>query len=109
MDQINFGYSLKDIPLPDDKTFLQILIQAYEVTDKAMRWKILKFFHPEVFQNSGKENFGFKTSKPAPIPRPDCPSHQPLRDFQKGMEELIKDVKFNNHSNEHQEKMKIII
>ena len=106
MDQINFGYSLKDIPLPDDKTFLQILIQAWEITDKAMRWRIKKFFHPEVFQNSGKENFGFKTSKPAPIPKPDCPSYQPLKDFQKGMAELIKDVKFNNHSNEHQEKLK---
>ena len=78
MDQINLGYSLKDIPLPDDKTFLQILIQAWEITDKAMRWRILKFFHPEVFQNSGKENFGFKTSKPAPIPKPDwgAPDHE---------------------------------
>ena len=51
MEQINLGYSLKDIPLPDDKTQIQILIQSWEVTDKAMRWKILKTFNPEAFGN----------------------------------------------------------
>ena len=106
MDQINLGYSLKDIPLADDKTFLQILIQSWEKTDKAMRWKILKTFHPEAFQNSGKENYGFKTTKPAPTPKTDCPSYKPLREFQQGMVELIKSIKFNNNSNEHLERMK---
>ena len=57
MEQINLGYSLKDIPLPDDKTQIQILIQSWEVTDKAMRWKILKTFNPEAFGNEKKEKF----------------------------------------------------
>ena len=106
MEQINLGYSLKDIPLPDDKTQIQILIQSWEVTDKAMRWKILKTFNPEAFGNEKKEKFGFPTARPAPIPKPDCPASKPMLAFQRGMVELIKSVEFSKQSNEHQEKLK---
>ena len=106
MEQVNLGYSLKDIPVPDDKTHLQILIQSWEPTNKAMKWKILKTFNPEAFGNDKKEKFGFPTTRPAPIPKPDCPAAKPFLAFQRGMVELIRSVEFNKQSNEHQEKLK---
>ena len=106
MEQVNLGYSLRDIPVTDDKTYLQILIQSWEPTNKQMKWKILKTFNPEAFNNGNKENFGFPTTRPAPIPKPDCPASKPLLKFQRGMVELFKNVEFNKQSNEHQEKLK---
>ena len=106
MEQVNLGYSLKDIPLSDDKTHLQILIQSWEKTFKAMKWKVLKTFNPEAFKNDKKEKFGFPTTRPAPIPKPDCPASKPMLNFQRGMVELIKNVEFNKQSNEHQERLK---
>ena len=106
MEQINLGYSFKDIPLPDDKTYLQILIESWEKSDKQMRWRIFKVLHPEAFKNNGKNNFGFRTSAKAPQPKPDCPSYKPFMEFTKGMCDLISNVKFNKKSNAHLERLK---
>ena len=106
MEQVNFGYSFKDIPLPDDKTYLQILIESWEKSDKQMRWRIFKVLHPEAFKNNGKNNFGFRTSAKAPKPKPDCPSYKPFMEFTKGMLDLIQNVKFNKKSNAHLERLK---
>ena len=106
MEQVNFGYSFKDIPLPDDKTYLQILIESWEKSDKQMRWRIFKVLHPEAFRNNGKNNFGFRSSAKAPKPKPDCPSYKPFMEFTKGMLDLIQNVKFNKKSNAHLERLK---
>ena len=106
MEQVNFGYSFKDIPLPDDKTYLQILIESWEKSDKQMRWRIFKVLHPEAFKNNGKNNFGFRSSAKAPKPKPDCPSYKPFMEFTKGMLDLIQNVKFNKKSNAHLERLK---
>ena len=106
MEQVNFGYSFKDIPLPDDKTYLQILIESWEKSDKQMRWRIFKVLHPEAFKNNGKNNFGFRTSAKAPKPKLDCPSYKPFMEFTKGMLDLIQNVKFNKKSNAHLERLK---
>ena len=87
-------------------TTLLILIQSWEATDKTMRWKILKFFHPEAFRNSNKNTYGFRTTAKAPKAKPDCPSYKPYKEFQLGMLDLISNVKFNKRSNEHLERMK---
>ena len=92
--------------MTDDKSYLQILIQSWEQTNKMMKWRILKTFNPEAFKNGNKETFGFPTTRPAPIPKPDCPASKPLLMFQRGMVQLFRDVEFNKQSNEHQEKLK---
>ena len=38
MEQIQLGYSLKDIPVADDKVYLEKVIGSWEVTDKKMKW-----------------------------------------------------------------------
>ena len=36
MEQIQLGYSLKDIPIPEDKVYLEKVISSWEVSDKKM-------------------------------------------------------------------------
>ena len=104
MEQINLGYSLKDIPLTDDKTYVQKVIAKWDITDKAMKWKVCRVFGKTKWGK--KETYGFPTCAPAPIPKPDCPASKPLKEFQKGMRDLIKNIEFNKNTNEHQEKLK---
>ena len=92
--------------MPDDKTYLQILIESWEKSDKQMRWRIFKVLHPEALKNNGKKNFGFRTSAKAPKPKLDCPSYKPFMEFTKGMLDLIQNVKFNKKSNAHLERLK---
>ena len=41
MDKINFGYSMKNIGIPQNKTYLLQLIEEIEMVIKRMRWKVL--------------------------------------------------------------------
>ena len=106
MEQIDFGYSLKDIPVTDDKVYVQKVISKWEITDKAMKWKVCRLFGKKTNKWGKKEKFGFPTTAPAPIPRPDCPAAKPLKEFQKGMVDLIRDIEFNKQTNKHQDKLK---
>ena len=93
MEQINLGYSLKDIPVTDDKTYVQKVIAKWDLTDKAMKWKVCRVYGKTKWAK--KETYGFPTCAPAPIPKPDCPAAKPLKEFQKGMVDLIKNIEFN--------------
>ena len=57
MDQRNFSYSMKNIPVPSKKLYLKILIDKVEILVKRMRWKAL------FFENQSGSTFkcGFKT------------------------------------------------
>ena len=46
MEQVNFNQSLKNIPVPDKRTYREDLIGAIEKVIKNMRWKALAFFKP---------------------------------------------------------------
>ena len=105
MEQISLGYSLKDIPVPEDKVVLEKVISSWEVTGKKMKWKVNRIFNPKA-RGTAKKTFGFPTTEKAPIPKPDCPGSKPLIEFQKGMIELISSIEFNKKTNEHQEKLK---
>ena len=104
MEQINLGYSLKDIPVTDDKTYVQKVIAKWDLTDKAMKWKVCRVYGKTKWAK--KETYGFPTCAPAPIPKPDCPAAKPLKEFQKGMVDLIKNIEFNKKTNDHQDKLK---
>ena len=53
MEKINFGYSMKNIGIPQNKTYLLQLIKKIEMVIKRMRWKVLC--------NGKKEADGIKT------------------------------------------------
>ena len=98
MEQVNFGYSLKNIPIPEEKVYLQMLINSSEKVMKSIRWKV---FHFLILQKSTKkENFGFNSTKPAP-------SVPELKEFENGMAEIIKGVKFTKETNDFNSKAKV--
>ena len=62
MEKINFGYSMKNIETPQNKTYLLQLIEKIEMVFKRMRWKVL--CNGEKETNSIKtEWYGLKSSK----------------------------------------------
>ena len=64
---VSLGYSCKNIPLAQPKTFLKCLIEKTESLLGRMRWKAFCFSNPEAVP-SAKETFGFKSTKsPKPL------------------------------------------
>ena len=97
MEQVNFGYSLKNIPIPEEKVYLQMLVNSTEKVMRSIRWKVLHFLNPQ--KPSKKETFGFNSTKPAP-------SVPELKEFENALAEIIKEVKFTKETNDFQNKIK---
>ena len=106
MEQIQLGYSLKDIPTPDDKVYLEGVISSWGKTDKKMRWKVHRINNPGRVARESKNTFGFPTVEAPPMLKADLPTTKALKDFQVGMLDLIREIKFNSNTNEHQVKLK---
>ena len=106
MEQINLGYSLKDIPVTDEKTYLEKVIGTWEITDKKMKWKVNRIINPARANQAPKATFGFPTTECPPALKADRPETKALKQFQNGMSDLIRDIKFNSNTNEHQVKLK---
>ena len=83
MDQRNFPYSMKNIPVPSKKFYLKILIDKVELLIKRMWCKAL------IFENESEStfNYGFKTPK-----RP--PQHKNLMEFKDDLQKVISNVQF---------------
>ena len=99
MDQVDFGYSLKNIPIPEKKVYLEMLIDSSEKVLRTMRWKAYHFFNPSQTKSKAKETYGFNSTKPSPnLPE--------LKDFQDGLLKIIENIKFNKNTNEFQNTLK---
>ena len=51
MEKISFDQSLKNIPVPDKKTYCEELIQSLEKVIKSFRWKAKFFLKPSKVRN----------------------------------------------------------
>ena len=45
MEKMNFGYSLKNIPTPDEKSYKLRLLEKTEIFIKKMRWRAIFFIN----------------------------------------------------------------
>ena len=105
MERINFGYSLKNIPIPSKKQYLKALIDKTDKFIRRMRWKIYHFDrHNENESDNESEddardsNFGFGTEY--------CPhSHQALTAFENDLFDLISNLEYNDRRTEFQRKL----
>ena len=91
MDSIDFGYSIKNIPLPSRNNYIYKLIEKTELLLKRMRWKAFFFDSPDT------NNESFKTiykSKKCP------PQMHDLKMFENDMIKMIENIKFKATSNE---------
>ena len=81
MDRINLSFSLKNIPLPSNNSYLKALIDKVENLLRRMRWKAFFFDNPEEAANNN--NFGLSS---------DCtpPKSTLLTPFENDMFDLIK-------------------
>ena len=85
MEKLKFDYSMKNIPVTTDRSYLLKLIEQIEMVIKRMRWKVL---YCDMKRNSIKtETYGLKSQKTAP------PINE-LAAFENDLIELAKNIKF---------------
>ena len=96
-DQINFQYSMKNIPVPPNQEYLLELIHSVREFVKRMKWRSYFYLNPQPI-GIKKETFGFNTSKSAPI----IPELKTLED---NLYNLIKEIEFREHNSNFQNKV----
>ena len=94
MKEANFNYSLKNIPLPKEDTFLKGLIIKCEDFIQRLRWKVIHFLNDKNKDDVGRidDNYGFKTPKNAP-------QHKSLTSFENDLGHLIANLEYRENNN----------
>ena len=97
MEKVNFGYSLKNIPTPNERTYKIQLIEKIELFIQKLRWKAICFI------NNSKETtescasgsvYGLKSNKYPPQLKKE------LIPFEDDLIGLVKSIKFLKLGNE---------
>ena len=89
MEQVTFNYSLKNIPIPNQKEYRLELINSVENFSSNLKWRCFHFLNPS--NNNQKETFDFRTTNPAPI-------IDELKEFENDLLDLVKNVKFKQRT-----------
>ena len=98
MEKFNFGYSIKNIPIPSEKSYKLELMDKIEAVVKKMRWKAI-FSEENPDQEQTRKTYGLKTQNcPPPV--------KELAEFEKDLFDLPKKVKFRRVSCNFQSKLK---
>ena len=90
----NFGYSLKNIPMPSKSKYLKYMVEKVESFVRRLRWKAYHFC--KEYRENGSDhckNVGFKT-----VATP--PQNEDLNVFENGMYDMIRNIEFTNIRNE---------
>ena len=98
MEKFNFGYSIKNIPIPSELNYKTQLMEKIEMVIKKMRWKVL--FSDDAHNNDGsaRKSYDLKTSN-CPPPNKD------LKDFEKDLCDLVTKVQFRRINCSFQSKL----
>ena len=101
MDRINFGYSVKNIPISNERSYKLQLIDKIEAVIKRMRWKAA--FHNGPNERTSKddkiETYGLKSAY--------CPRQIPeLHPFESDLIKLAENIKFRKSTSNFQKRMK---
>ena len=100
MEVENYGYSLKNIPVPSKSRYLKCMVEKVENFIRRLRWKAHHFYKDNGPNDSRQfDNFGFKTSATPP-------QNEYLNAFENDMYEMIRNIEFINVRNEFQDKLK---
>ena len=97
MEKVNFQQSLKNIPAPDDKLYLELLIMSMDKTIKDLRNKAIHFLKKK--NSKKKETFGLKS-----IRNPDAVPE--LKAFEKDLTNLALNIKFRHFDNRLQKNLR---
>ena len=101
MEKKNLQYSLKNIPAPSKEQYLKSMIEKVTSLLVRMRWKahFSENKEKEKEQDAPEINYGFKSEKSPP-------QNDHLSAFEMAMYELIRNIKFRNHLNDFQKRLK---
>ena len=100
MEKINLGYSTKNIPIPNERTYLMQLVEKIEAVIKRMRWKAIFFSEEESSetQPTRPQRYGLNSEK--------CPTQmKELVPFEDDLIQMVKNIKFRNVKNDFQKKL----
>ena len=105
MNKKCFGYSLKSIPIPSQKAYMNLMINQSEKFLRAVRWKV--YFYKEKLKQGGKvntgtkNNYGFKSLAAPPL-------DLDLRQFEQDVKRMVRNLEFYDtiHLNKLQKNMK---
>ena len=104
MEKINFGYSMKNIPIPPRNSYLKALIDKTESFLTRLGWKAIFFLNKKDNKEEKEEetvpnnNYNFKSEK---VP----PKVKELISFEEDVYKLISNIKFHNYTNDFQKQL----
>lgn len=112
MNTRNINYSLKNIPVPSQSTYLKCLVDKVESFVKRLRWRV--FWYERKLQASENDNqprnlvpeeepvfsnYGFKSPKTPP-------ASQHLREFEADLFKIINELEFDEKRNHFQRQLR---
>ena len=100
MEKINLGYSIKNIPIPNERTYLLQLVEKIEAVIKRMRWKAAFFISEENNDDEQPkvQRYGLKSeTTPKQL--------KELAPFEEDLIRLLKEIKFRKVTNDFQKKL----
>ena len=98
LEQINLGYSTKNILTFSEKQYIKSLINRTEQFVKSVLWKAFFFLSPGL-DTQNKETYGFNSTRPPPfIPE--------LKEFEGGLTSIIEKIKFRKLNNTFQQNLR---
>ena len=102
MEPFNFGFSLKDIPIPSKDSYQKTLIQKTEEFIGRLRWAAYHFLNPndKTKTKPAIDTYGFRTSATPP-------QIKELTSFENELYEMISKIEFRDRKyfSQHQNKL----
>ena len=98
MEKLNFGYLLKNIPTPDEKSYKLQLLEKIEIFIQNMRWRAIIFINKnKKATEDHKQSFsyGLKSGR-------NPPQVKYLTQFEDDLVRIVKELRFRKVKNNFQ-------
>ena len=103
MDLKNFGYSMKNIPIPSKNSYLKSLLEKAEAFIRRLRWKAYFYDKRNSVENDENDNrnskFGFKSNHSPP-------QNKHLKPFEDDLYDVIRSIEFKPVKSQFLKKLK---
>ena len=96
MEKVVIPHSLKDIPIPDKRSFLLAFTAKVDNLIERMRWKV--FWNNQESESTAPRNYGFKTQRKPP---PD----KLLTPFETELQNMVNTLRFNPFVSQYQQQL----
>ena len=102
MKKVNIGYSIKNIPIPSERTYLLQLMEKVEMVITRIRWKAIHFNNNDNIDNNKEKNTDWYGLKSPSSPR----QVKELIPFENDLLELLRNIKFRKIRDTFRKKLK---